>query len=302
VETVQRDGAAADPADIPAGSQYAALDTDLKALLRRTFTAHAYPPFNDHPTLVSALDSMGAENVNTLVQLRRRLVAHGLFQYVGTFRNLWTTSSLGIDYNGPSMQAAVDVHPQFCKDTAIGESYHHGASCWREIVESGGTPGLHFCAPDSVHIDPHQTSVGRLPGVFVGGSEVVSFGAVCRYSLLSTIGHMLDVEGGRSVNVFHRFAQDRDHLRAQTERARRLSAAHPEAARQLEDLQALEGRRLALEPQLRTWSIAGLEDGDAGPQIRRVTDELQAIEGGLFSATGALDEVEHPTTFTPGTD
>lgn len=67
METVQRDGPAADPADIPAGSQYAALEPDMKALLQRTFTAHAYPPFNTHRTLVSALDSMGAENINILV-------------------------------------------------------------------------------------------------------------------------------------------------------------------------------------------------------------------------------------------
>jgi hypothetical protein len=309
--TIQRfeDGTQDNPSpDLPPGSQYHAMDPELRAMLSRTLVAKTYWLWRDNkPTnLGAALDAMGVGNLNTLVQLKHRLFHRGLWGHIQTIRNVWTTSSLGIDYNGPSMQGAIQSDEGFCKDTAIGESYHKG-SCWREVVPAN-TPGLHFCTPDEIHIDPHQTSVGHLPGVGVGGGGV-EFGWVCRYSLTALISHMADVEGGASVNVFHRYHQigddnkvPRRSIGPQRRRIGRLAAAHPEVRSHLSTLDTLEARRVALDPTLRQWALRGLEGGDAGPQIRRVLDEMDAIEAEIGRVAGALDEVAlaeqpNPTNF-----
>jgi hypothetical protein len=302
--TIQRfqDGTPDDPSpDLPPGSQYHGMDPELRATLSRTLLAKTYWQWrNDKPTnLGAALDLMGVGNINTLVQLKHRLFHRGLWGNIQTIKNVWTTSSLGIEYNGPSMQGAIQGDEGFCKDTAIGESYHKG-SCWREVVQAN-TPGLHFCTPNEIHIDPHQTSVGHLPGIGVGGGGV-EFGWVCRYSLIALISHMTDVEGGASVNVFHRYHQigdDKDVPRRsigpQRRRIGRLAAAHPEVESHLPTLDALEARRVALDPTLRQWALQGVEGGDAGPQIRRVLDEMDAIEAEIGRVADALDEVESPT-------
>src|SRR5262245_18066406 len=78
--------------DLPPGSQYAALDPEVRATLGRTLTAKVYGPWvAARPTnLGDALDHMGVENINTLVQLKDRMFPKGLWAKVETIKNVWT--------------------------------------------------------------------------------------------------------------------------------------------------------------------------------------------------------------------
>jgi hypothetical protein len=289
-----QDGTPENPSpDVPPGSQYAGLDPELRATLGRTLTAKVYGPWvAARPTnLGDALDHMGVENINTLVQLKNRMFPRGLWGKVQTIKNVWTTSSLGIDYNGPSMEGELDAEGSgFCKDTSIGEAYHSG-ECWREVVDAN-TPGLHFCTPDSIHIDPHQTSTGTQGGIqFGGGSFVRLRDNFCSYSMLAFVSHMMDVEGGRSVNIFHRYAKIRDRIAAAKTKAEQLQATAPEAGGHLPTLQSLEQRRLQLDPILRGWAIQGFQGGDAGDQVRDVDAKMSAIEADLDTVEQALTDI-----------
>lgn len=279
--------------ELPPGSAYAHLDPELRATLGRTLTAHAYGPWaGSKPTnLGAALDQMGVENINTLVQLKGRMFPIGLWSKVETIKNVWTTSSLGIDYNGPSMQGDLDAAQNFCKDTSIGEAYHSG-NCWREVVEAN-TPGLHFCTPNSIHIDPHQTSVGQQGGVQFGGGSIMSYrGNYCKYSLIAFVSHMMDVEGGRAVNVFHRYAMMRDRIRTLRDRAQKMRERGLNVDAQVTTLETLEQRRLALDPTLRGWAVQGFEGGDAGAEAARVGKEMNDIEAQCQRVTTELEGVE----------
>jgi hypothetical protein len=280
--------------ELPPGSQYAGLDPELRATLGRTLTAKVYGPWvAAKPTnLGDALDHMGVENINTLLQLKNRMFPKGLWTRVETIKNVWTTSSLGIDYNGPSMQAELDAEGSgFCKDTTIGEAYHSG-ECWREIVDANA-PGLHFCTPDSIHIDPHQTSTGTQGGIqFGGGSFIRLRDNYCSYSMIAFVSHMMDVEGGRSVNIFHRYAKIRERIGAAKTKAQRLQATAPEAGGHVSTLDSLEQRRLALDPILRGWAVQGFQGGDAGDQVRDVDTRMDGIEADLDRVEQALTDIE----------
>jgi len=272
-------------ADLPDGSPYAGLPPELLAMLGRTVVAKTYWKFvnNRATNLGMALDGEDPANINTLVQLCTELVRVGLWSHVQTMKTVWSGSSLGIDYNGSDMGADADRNPSFCKDTAVGEIMHSGASCWREMV-TPGTPGLHVCMPGSVHIDPHQTvETEQGTGWSFGGDWGIELMPRCKYAALSWFGHMADVVGGRSVNVFTRANDDRQKIRDA-----RVGLGHDAA--HLSQLDALDARLDALEPILRRWSISGLEGTDApAGELTRVQDELAAIET-------ATTQVEADTT------
>ena len=298
--TVQRDAASAQVVqrdfvdgtvdapspDLPPGSQYASMDPELLAMLGRTLTRKTLWIFNgaQATNLGMALDHLSPADINTLVQLHTRMSAVGLWHFIDTISGVWSTSSLGVDFTGPGgIEAEVDARPDFCKDTAIGESYHQGQSCWREMVPSG-TPGLHVCGPGSIHIDPHQTVESERGTGWTFGDWSIQFTEVCKYSFLAWIGHMMDVEGGRDVNVFTRFDHDRTsrpegritQVRTELETLRGTDAEFVE--RTLPRLAALDDRLAALEPILRGWAAQGLEAGNGPADAQRVLGELDAVE------------------------
>ena len=279
-DTVQRftDGTPEAPSpELPPGSPYAGMHPDLLAMLGRTLVAKTYWHWvNVRPTnLGAALDALGAADINTLVQLHIKLAAAGLWGNIQTIKGVWSTSSLGVDYNGPDMSAAVDGNPDFCRDTAIGESMHKGQSCWRQMV-TPGTPGLHACMPGSVHIDPHQTvETSRGTGWAFGGRWGVRLVDRCKYAFAAWFDHMADVEGGRPVNVFTRVDQDRKRI-AQLRGGLTGDAAHIAA------LDALNARLDALTPTLRRWATTGMEGSDEpAAEVSTVQAELTAIEDGV---------------------
>ncbi len=291
--SVQRftDGTAEAPrAELPPGSPYAGLHPDLLAMLGRTLVAKIFGHWvNVKPTnLGAALDALGASDLNTLVQLHTRLAAAGLWGNIQTIKKVWSTSSLGVDYNGPDMSAAVDGRADFCKDTAIGESMHEGQSCWRQMV-APGTPGLHVCKPGSVHIDPHQTvETSRGTGWALGGRWGVQLVDRCKYAFAAWFDHMADVAGGRPVNVFTRVGQDRDKI-AKLRRELTGDAVHIAA------LDALGARLDALTLVLRRWATTGMEGADApAAEVASVQAELTAVEEGL--ATVAEETQKPPPT------
>jgi len=278
--------------DLPDGSPYFSLHADLRATLGRTLTAKSFWRWaNGKPTnLGAALDMLGAPDVNTLVQLHSRMATAGLWAKVTTITALWSTSSLGIDFTEDgSMQAAVEGG-NFCKDDSIGQIYHSGKQCWREMVESG-TPGLHACFPGSIHIDPHQTVASfRGPGIEIGWSGV-GFRMFCFYNLLSVVGHMMDVEGGRPVNVFIRESRLRERVEPTLARIAGQIGAHPELGSHQTAVAAVPARLDAIRPILRRWSLQGLEGGDGTPEVGRVTAELQSVENVLDAAKNLLDDL-----------
>lgn len=199
-------------------------------------------------------------------------------------------SSLGIDFTETGgMQAAVEAG-NFCKDDSIGQIYHSGKDCWREMVDSG-TPGLHACFPGSIHIDPHQTVSGRAPGIEFGYGGF-GFRMFCFYNLLSLVGHMADVEGGRPVNVFTREPALRARIQPTADRIAGQVAAHPELSTHQSAVAGLAARLDTVEPVLRRWSVQGLEGGDGTPEVSRVLGEIQAVENELDSARELLDNLD----------
>lgn len=286
--------------DLPDGSQYASLPAPLLAMLRRTLAAKSYWRWvNGKPTnLGAALELVGNSDINTLVQLYTRLNALGLWTYIGTIKGLWSTSSLGIDFTeSGSIQGALP-EDKFCKDTAVGESYHKGKSCWREMVDPG-TPGLHVCVPGGVHIDPHQAVSGKGTGISFGGASWVSFPSRCMYSLMSWIDHMRDVEGGRAVNVFTR--RDQDYQRIERERTRidGLLTEHPGLSTQKDALAALSRRLDTVGVTMRGWALRGFEGIDGSAEAKVVLDELTAIEQGISEVGQAVTTATTADTTPP---
>lgn len=279
-------------ADLPPGSQYVGMTADLLAMLGRTLVAKTYWHWvNTRPTnLGAALDALGPADLNTLVQLHRRLSAIGLWSSIQTIKSVWSTSSLGVSYNGSDMSAVVNSHRAFCKDTVVGESYHPGKLCWREMV-TPGLPGLHVCMPGEVHIDPHQTvETTSGTGWRFGGRWGIELAPRCRYAIGAWFGHMADVEGGRAVNVFTR----NDRLAARIGELRRRTEGFQQTHQSLatevsSSLDAQRARLDALAPTLRRWAVQGFEGTDPTTETQRVLGELTAVEAEVDAAESRLD-------------
>jgi hypothetical protein len=296
-QTVQRftDGTPEAPsAELPDGSPYASMDGELLAMLGRTLTAKSFWRWRDgKPTnLGAAMDMLGAADVNTLVQLKRRCDMHGMWRNVTTMTGLWSTSSLGITFTGAGgLQGTVAGSESFCRDTAVGESYHSGKSCWREMVEPN-TPGLHVCLPDEIHIDPHQSVDGK-GWAWSWGSGGPGFTSACTYSFLAWLSHMNDVEGNRPVNPFTHHGKIKSEAASLIVRLEDRMRTHPDVSTQRDDLRALQAEMEALAPTLRRWSIQGKEGGD-DEEARTVLNQLSAADGRLARARDALRGSEGP--------
>jgi hypothetical protein len=299
--TVQRfvDGTPEAPStDLPDGSPYASMDADLLGMLGRTLTAKSFWRWSGgKPTnLGAALDMLGAADINTLVQLKRRCDMHGLWRYITTMTGLWSTSSLGITFTGPGgLQGSVGGAEDFCRDTAVGESYHPGKSCWREIVPPD-TPGLHVCLPNEIHIDPHQTVDGK-GWSWSWGSGGPEFGTACTYSFLAFLSHMGDVEGNRPVNPFTHHGQIRSAINDRLPQLEERVKTHPDISATRDDIAALSAEMDTIAPILRRWSVQGKEGGEGDEEARRVLNQLDAADGRLARARDALrgsDDVPDP--------
>ena len=264
-------------------------------MLGRTLKAKTFWRFaGGQPTnLEKAIDLLPVADIDTLVQLKTRMSAYGLWSYVETIKGLWSTSSLGIEYNGPTMQNAIDGSKNFCKDTMVGESYHGGASCWREVV-AANTPGLHFCAPNSIHIDPHQTSVGKGWGIEVGGGKIGTRNDVCSYSLLAFISHMADVEGGRTVNMFERYDKLVERIKVLRPKAEQHDAANLPPGRLAARVNDLDQRAQVIRPVLQAWAAQGFEGGDAGAQVKSTDATMDEIENGCEEIEAAVTPPAEP--------
>jgi hypothetical protein len=300
-QVVQRftDGTPEAPsAELPPGSQYAAMDGELLSMLGRTLTGKTFWRWrNARPTnLGAALDLLGPADINTLVQLKRRMDLHGLWRFIDTISNLWSTSSLGVDYTGPGGVEGAVSGGNFCKDTAVGESYHPGQSCWREIVPPG-TPGLHVCLPGSIHIDPHQTVDGK-GWAWTWDADGIHSTQACTYEFLAFIGHMTDVVGGRPVNPFTHYGQIREQINSiNTQLAHRVTR-YPDLARNQTELNALAAQMDAIAPILRRWSVNGLDGGDGTAEAARLLvqlDEADHTLGRARSAVTGADESDVPS-------
>ena len=301
--TIQRftDGTPEAPSpDLPDGSPYASLPAPLLDMLRRTLAAKSFWRWaNGKPTnLGKALDLLGPADINTLVQLQKRLSGAGLWGFIGTMKTVWSTSSLGINFDETgSIQGGI-AKDKFCKDSSIGQSYHSGKQCWREMVDPG-TPGLHVCLPGEVHIDPHQTVSGSARGIQFGGGSWISFPSLCFYDLLSLAGHMMDVEGGRAVNVFTR----RDHAYQTIDKLRKriepLKARNPSLTSQLASLDALSGRLDTQSAIMRGWAIRGFEGDDGSAEAKAVVAEIVAVEEAFKPIEAALVEPERTESGLP---
>jgi hypothetical protein len=244
-----------------------------RTLVAKTFWRWAGKAKN----LGEAMDLLGSDDINTLVQLCRRLKGAGLFSSIQSISGLWSTSSLGITFAPANAIGPAALGQKFCKDDSLGQSYHPGKECWREKVEPG-SPGLHVCLPGEVHIDPHQAVSSVLPeapGIQFGGGSLISFPTFCVYSLIALVGHMGDVVGERPVNVFERYAADRKKIAACRERLGKLEHQHDDAR---DGLVLLDKRLDPISAVLRRWSIQGLEGGDGTAEATQTLDQLSSIE------------------------
>jgi hypothetical protein len=264
------------------------MDTELLAMLGRTLTAKTFWRWRDSKpsNLGAALDMVGPADINTLVQLKRRMDAYGLWPFITTISGLWSTSSLGIDFDGPGGVEGAITGKNFCRDTAIGESYHKGKSCWREMVEPN-TPGLHVCLPGSIHIDPHQTVDGK-GWAWTWDSAGIHSSQACTYSFLAFISHMTDVEGGRAVNPFTHYDQIRDRISTYSGQLASRVARYPELATQQAELATLQSQMDAIGPILKRWSIQGLEGGDGTVEASRVLAQLNVADETLARARATI--------------
>jgi hypothetical protein len=124
-----------------------------------------------------------------------------------------------------------------------------------------GTPGLHVCMPDSIHIDPHQTVDGK-GWSWSWGSGGPEFGTSCTYSFLAFLGHMMDVEGHRPVNPFTHHGQIVSRINSLLPQLEQRVREFPDISAQRDDLRALQTEMQAVAPILRRWSLQGKEGGD----------------------------------------
>lgn len=123
------------------------MEETLRAVLGRTLTAKTFWLWvNGKPTnLGAALDMLGPADLNTLVQLHRRLTTAGLWGNITTIKTVWTPSSLGITYNGTSMQSVLDNPDRndFCKDTTVARPTTAATAGARSFLEAPPASFLH---------------------------------------------------------------------------------------------------------------------------------------------------------------
>jgi hypothetical protein len=187
--TVQRASA------LKPGSRYAGLPADLVAFLGRTLDAGTYWNWTSVPAgdLDAAIDRLQPPEIDALRQVHSRLSALGWWGNLTTMKTVWATTSLGMDYNSStSLSSLADASTAFCIDTALGGIMHRPHTCWREMVPPG-TPGLHMCGSDSVHVDTHQVSGTSIRGLSVGPGGLGVEDRVCWYISPSLLDHWRDV-------------------------------------------------------------------------------------------------------------
>jgi hypothetical protein len=143
-----------------------------------------------------------------------------------------------------------------------------------------------------VHIDPHQAVAGKTTGWGFGGEWGIKLvDDVCTYSLMAFIDHMMDVEGGRPVNVFTRRGQLYGRIRTARERVTAAVDLAPDVASHTATLDSLEQRLDRLGTVMQGWAIRGFEGDDGSAEAKRVLDELDAIESELQAVEQHLADV-----------
>lgn len=279
------------------GSRYATMPADLLAFLGRTLDARTFWAWGSVPAgdLDAALDILQPPEIDALRQVYSRLSALGWWGNLTTMKTVWATTSLGFDYNATSsLSGLADASTAFCIDTALGGIMHRPNTCWREIVPAG-TPGLHICGTDSVHVDTHQISSGSIPGISIGPGGLGIEDRVCWYLNASTTEHWRDVltSNPPPLTVYLRWRQGKQDSSRYRSWAQYLETEHhwdAQATRwHLDEADRLFSQA---EDPLRTAATNGTEASSA--QIAAATPLLVQAESEVRMARSIEGHSPHP--------
>lgn len=299
-----------DKSQLKPDSPYRKFPGPLIETLRRSYQAQSMlMGHKPDESLDDVLDRISLASLNGLAQVYSR--AGGLWDFVDTITWTWATSSRGFRFKPAKggLQAAVIADPRFCKDTKVGQIYHSGQECWREMVTGG--PGLHVCIGGEYefHIDPHQAVAGKghgaLTGIAKGAAAVLGlgfggiFGAAaaaaatdqllgggsgdmgdyCIYDPVGFLSHGKDVFlGGNEPDVPERADNAQSEIGNLLGRIGKLSSEHAkDCAGFKTDLETDRDNLKKLMPKLRAFS-AGQYNLDPGqPVAQQVGDRMQQI-------------------------
>jgi hypothetical protein len=298
---VQRNGPdpAADPTVIPPDSPYASTPDALMKVFKESYrnSTMMFRHGTDE-TLVQVLDRIGLSAVSIASEIYQRMNARGIWSHVKDITWIWLTTSRGLtfDTTGAGLRAAVNGHPDFCKEFLVASMAYHGLTeMWRELVEPG-TPGLHIGAaeePASVHIDMHQVALPLGLGY-------------CDYDADALFDHWNDLQEN-GATIFSKADGVRRHAATVKDRIDHILTTRPERSGDVtgpaERRDRAQARLDAILPKLRVLATAGMEGEQQATQqfnddLTAIDAELNGVEADLAVATATTGTVTPPDTAT----
>ncbi len=327
------------PGELKADSSYQRLPGPLLTAIKKSYTDKTMLfGHGEQESLDDVLDRLSTSVINALVRIYSRGAA--VWSFVDTIVWVWITDNWGMTFKstGGDIAGALKNDPRFCKDSPLGQVYHSGSECWREMTDGGA--GLHVClgADKSMHVDPHMpvkqkgggsTGTGALEGAAIGalwgpigvlagaavgaaigsatGGGTSDKGDICVYDTALWLQHASDVLSGKTgPDLFSRVDTARSNLESVDKRIGVL----PASAQKSRLAGELRAARATFDKVLRATRSAATRPIDGGQpldeqvgqsvaEIEPLLPDLENVEGEIDRIGGQVDQLQSGATPAP---
>lgn len=317
------------PGELGPDSPYLRLPAPLLAVIKKSYTERTMLfAHRDEESLDEVLDRMSTSLVNAMVKIHSR--GGPIWSFVDTIVWVWITDNYGMTFKSTAgdIGGTLKDNPSFCKDSALGQIYHSGSQCWREMTDGGA--GLHVCVGSevSMHVDPHMpvkqkgggstgsgamkgaaigallgplgiivgAGIGAAAGYATGGGES-DLGDVCVYDAALWFSHASDVLSGKTgADVFSRVDTARSNLSSLKDRIDFLPPTRQKTrlTTELRVAQAKFDKILAATRSAASRPIDGSQPldqqiGAAATEIEPHVPDLELVEAEIGRMKGEVD-------------
>ena len=333
VADIQRQGPDVQPSpgELKADSPYRRLPAGLLSVIKKSYLDKTMLfGHGDQETLDDVLERLSTSTINAMVKIFSRGAA--VWGFVDTITWVWITDNYGMSFKskGGDPGGALKDDPAFCKDSSLGQIYHSGSECWREMTAGGA--GLHVCvgAETSMHVDPHMpvkqkgggsTGAGALKGAAIGslfgpfgilvgagigaavgtatGGGTSELGDICVYDVQLWISHASDVLSGKAgPDVFSRVdtaRSDLDQLGKHIDylppsKAKTRLAADVQAARVV-FRKVLDATRSAASRPIDGNRPLDQQVGESATEVEPHLPDLERVEAEIIRIRPEVDEL-----------
>jgi hypothetical protein len=327
------------PGDLKADSPYRRLPAPLLAVIKKSYTDKTMLfGHGDQESLDDVLDRQSTTVISALVRIYSRGAA--IWSFVDSIVWVWITDNWGMEFKptGGNLQGTLKNDPRFCKDSALGQIYHSGSECWREMTDGGA--GLHVClgGKTSMHVDPHMpvkkkgggsTGTGAAIGAAVGalwgplgiaagagiggflgnvtGGGTSDLGDICVYDAGLWLHHASDVLSGKTgPDPFKRVDGARSNLDSVDKRIGVLPPS-PEKTQLADDLRAaratlarvLDAARSAAARPIDSSQPLDQQVGQSAAEIEPLLPDLKHVEDEIERMGGQIDRLQAQASSAP---